>query len=150
MKCDVRDLGADRAADMARLYGQCFDDIWETSFFEGKLRDSCFAKGIFLKEVLIGFIFVQSIEDEAEILTFCVHKNHRKQGLGKTLLLEILKQSKIRRCFLEVCSDNKAAIALYERLGFRKKGERKGYYQRQRQKSQKLLHDAIIYVYSKK
>lgn len=150
MTFEIQDLGVDKAADMARLYGQCFDDVWGKSFFEDKLKGSCFAKGVFLKEDLIGFIFVQSVEDEAEILTFCVHENHRGQGFGKMLLMEVLKQSRINFCFLDVRSDNKPAIALYQRLGFNKKGERKIYYQGRRQGSQKTSHDAIIYVYSKK
>ncbi|NCP62778.1 MAG: ribosomal protein S18-alanine N-acetyltransferase [Alphaproteobacteria bacterium] len=149
MTFDVRDLEADKALDMARLYGQCFDNVWEASFFESKLTDSCFAKGIFVKEELVGFILVQNIEDEAEILTFCVRENHRKQGIGESLLLDVLKQSKILSCFLEVRCNNKPAIALYERLGFKKKGVRKGYYQSQRQGSQNSTPDAIIYTYSK-
>ncbi len=149
MTFDVRELEADKAADMARLYGQCFDDVWESSFFESKLNQSCFAKGIFVKEELVAFILVQSVEDEAEILTFCVHENHRKQGIGESLLRDVLKQSKISHCFLDVRYDNKPAIALYERLGFKKKGVRKGYYQNQRQGSQNSTPDAIIYTYSK-
>ena len=150
MTCDIRDLEASRAGDMATLYGKCFDDGWEASFFRDKLGESCFAKGFFLKEDLIGFIFVQVIENEAEILTFCVHKNHRNQGVGEKLLQHILKQSKIMSCFLEVRSNNRHAIALYERLGFMKKGVRKGYYQGQGTGSQKAPQDAIIYHYSKK
>lgn len=150
MMFDLQELGGHSAAKMANLHGQCFDLAWGASFFESKLGENCFAKGIFLKEELIGFIVVQMIEDEAEILTFCVHKMHRKQGVGEKLLLEVLKQSKIVNCFLEVRSDNKAAMALYERLEFKKRGIRKGYYQEKRQGQQNLSHDAIIYVYSKK
>ena len=53
-------------------------------------------------------------------------------------------------CFLEVHSQNKVAISLYERLGFVKRGFRKGYYQGEHQKSQNISQDAIIYGYSKK
>jgi ribosomal protein S18 acetylase RimI-like enzyme len=52
-----------------------------------------------------------------------VSKEHRKKGLGRALLAEILHQAEsspgIEQIFLRVGSTNSAAKSLYESLGFR-------------------------------
>jgi ribosomal protein S18 acetylase RimI-like enzyme len=51
-----------------------------------------------------------------------VHPDYRRQGLGRRLLTACIEQAWARgltRIELEARADNRAAIALYERLGFR-------------------------------
>ena len=43
-------------------------------------------------------------------------------------MFELSKYSGIERCTLEVRKSNKAAISLYEGLGFKMAGERKNFY----------------------
>ena len=78
-----------------------------------------------------GFMLCQIAGDQAEILTFCVSPSARRNGLG-TLLLNVAinaaLQRQVKRMFLEVGADNKGAIALYEKEGFRVTGKRPGYY----------------------
>lgn len=50
-----------------------------------------------------------------------VHPDHRRRGLGKAITLSVCGQaarSGPRRVFLQVETDNEAALALYERCGF--------------------------------
>ena len=50
-----------------------------------------------------------------------VHPDHRRQGLGKAIISALLhwgQSAGATRSYLEVSSDNEAAIALYEALGF--------------------------------
>ncbi len=142
----IRSLGVEAAADMAALYGRCFHNPWEVDFFEERLSLTCIAEGAFQGENLCGFILVQVIEGEGEILTFCVDEDYRGRGLGQHLLEKVVQQSQIQTCFLEVNTRNKRAIALYERVGFKKGALRKGYYKN----SDQNFQDAIIYHYSKK
>ncbi len=142
----IRALTPRDALKMAEVYGLCFSDVWETSFFEKKLQTTCVAYGAFEENSLVGFIFAQLIEGEGEILTFCVLPSYCRQGIGAALLENFLEQSRIETCFLEVNSKNQSARGLYERYEFEKKGIRAGYYAHFDQKSQ----DAIIYRYSKK
>ena len=44
--------------------------------------------------------------------------------------LRHLYRERVETCFLEVAHDNRAALSLYESLGFKTVGERKGYYHR--------------------
>jgi [ribosomal protein S18]-alanine N-acetyltransferase len=83
------------------------------------------------EDELIGFIVVWLIMDEAHIATIAVHPDFRRQGVGRALLVEGLRQS-IRRgassASLEVRAGNLAALALYRELGMDVVGKRSGYY----------------------
>ena len=57
----------------------------------------------------------------------------KRKGYAKAMLTEILSEAKkngIETVSLEVRESNKAAIALYEALGFRKVGKRKNLYEK--------------------
>jgi ribosomal-protein-alanine N-acetyltransferase len=82
---------------------------------------------------LRGFVLSRLAADEAEILTIAVDAEHQGRGVGRALLSENLRQvtnAGAKVMFLEVAKDNAPALALYERFGFVKVGERAGYYRR--------------------
>ena len=71
--------------------------------------------------------------DEAEILSIAVAPDWQRSGLGTRLIEGLVRASKrgeAAQIFLEVAEDNKAARALYSKLGFTETGRRKGYYKR--------------------
>ena len=71
--------------------------------------------------------------DDAELMTIAVEPKFRGKGVGRALLqacFEDLRMTPSRRMILEVAADNPAAIRLYEKLGFKRLSERKGYYAR--------------------
>lgn len=73
-----------------------------------------------------------AILEEAHITLLAVAPDYRRQGLGYLLLSTLLQQAQKRgleRATLEVRSSNKAAIALYQKFGFKIAGTRKKYYQ---------------------
>lgn len=83
------------------------------------------------ESIAIGYGCVWSILDEAHITILGVHPAYRRQGWGEVLmygLFAVAHQRGLTRATLEVSSQNRAAIALYEKLGFRQAGCRKGYY----------------------
>ena len=65
---------------------------------------------------------------EYEIHTIGVDPPNQGQGIGRQLLLRLLEFAGGGEIFLEVRTDNAAAIALYESEGFTKVGMRKRYY----------------------
>jgi [ribosomal protein S18]-alanine N-acetyltransferase len=78
-----------------------------------------------------GFIIGRRAADEGEILNLAVSSSSRRQGLAKALVHRILAdfaKHSVVKVFLEVRESNSAAIALYEKLGFRRVGMRQGYY----------------------
>jgi ribosomal-protein-alanine acetyltransferase len=80
---------------------------------------------------IIGLIIGAKVGDEAEIFNLAVKDSHRRRGVGKQLVENILEEwSKfnLSRVFLEVRESNAAAIELYDGLGFRRVGRRLKYY----------------------
>jgi ribosomal-protein-alanine N-acetyltransferase len=85
--------------------------------------------------VLVGYAGISVLGRvggyECEIHTIAVDPAHRGSGLGRALLRALLDVADERdaETFLEVRTDNDAAISLYESVGFERLGLRKGYYQ---------------------
>jgi [ribosomal protein S18]-alanine N-acetyltransferase len=78
-----------------------------------------------------GYLCLQQVLDEAEILDVAVSGRLRGRGVGRNLVESALAASRgrgVALVSLEVRVGNKEAIALYERLGFREIGRRKRYY----------------------
>jgi ribosomal-protein-alanine N-acetyltransferase len=80
-----------------------------------------------------GFIVGISIpcDDEWEIENIVVANAHLRTGGASKLLQELInlaKQEKARRIFLEVRESNAPAIGLYRKFGFEQIGIRKDYY----------------------
>ena len=69
---------------------------------------------------------------QGDIQTLAVSPDHRRSGLGRTLLRALLAEASVRgttEVFLEVRADNEAALALYAAEGFEAIDRRVGYYQ---------------------
>lgn len=129
----LRPAGLADAAELARLHALCFDDAWSASSFEQLLAGPhvCGFVSLLADGELAGFVLIQIIAGEAEILTIGVAARLRGQGLGARLLAEACAQARARGAvsvFLEVAEDNVAARALYGRAGFAPMGRRKSYY----------------------
>ncbi len=128
--------GAD-AGLLAALHRECFGSRgWSLAQISGSLGLSTTVG--FIAEAdrqAAGFILCQMTPDEeAEVLTICVMPALRRKGIGALLLnaaFAAAKERKAARLFLEVAADNEAALALYEKAGFRVIGRRRGYYARE-------------------
>ena len=71
------------------------------------------------------------VGEELRINNLAVREASRGKGYGETLmrnLMELARQAGCQIATLEVRPSNLAALKLYERLGFREIGRRKGYY----------------------
>ncbi len=129
----IRATAAECAA-MAAAHAEAFDDkAWREDEFEdllegegiyGFLAESGQPQGVILCRVAAG---------EMEVLTLGVTLAARRRGVARALLAVALPAAQdlgATEVFLEVAIDNDPAIALYERLGFRRSGLRKSYYDR--------------------
>lgn len=80
---------------------------------------------------IVGHLIASSVLDEGEVLTVAVHPEHRRRGIARELLSaceHAWVRAGVRRAYLDVRTDNAAAIALYEGLGWVRAGVRAGYY----------------------
>lgn len=109
-----------------------FDDFWNINILETELK-SAFSKYIVAKykDEIVGFAGVIDTVDQLEITNIVVKKTFRKKGIGNKLLIELINLAKAKNrgtITLEVNCKNLAAIALYEKNGFKNIGIRKKYY----------------------
>lgn len=84
-----------------------------------------------IDEKIVGFFECSVIAPEAELYDIVIEKDEQGKGYSKLLMnyfIDLLKKNNIETIFLEVNKINKRAIALYEKYGFEKYGERKNYY----------------------
>jgi ribosomal-protein-alanine N-acetyltransferase len=82
-------------------------------------------------ELIVGFIGVWMLPDEAHIVTVAVRDGYRREGLGELLLIAAIDLAQAQRqplVTLEVRVSNDAAVALYEKYGFERVGMRPRYY----------------------
>lgn len=78
----------------------------------------------------IGMVRVGGTEAEAEMISMWIDEVARGRGIADGLIEAVVawaRQSGVRRIVLEVADSNVRAIALYERLGFRRTGVTSAY-----------------------
>lgn len=100
-----------------------FDDFWNTNILRSEILSENH-KYIVAKSdsgEILGFAGILINVDVVEIMNIVVKKKYRKQGIGESLLLELIEISKktnLEYINLEVNELNSPAINLYKKLGF--------------------------------
>jgi ribosomal-protein-alanine N-acetyltransferase len=119
------------AAALAALHAIFFPPGWPAADFRSFLGDAAVFGFATRAETLTGFILCRAAADEAEVLTFGVLPDLRRQGRGRRLLtvaMEEARQRGARQVFVDVAEANHAARQLYARTGFFCVGRREAYY----------------------
>ncbi|MCF8001433.1 MAG: ribosomal protein S18-alanine N-acetyltransferase [Halanaerobiales bacterium] len=118
-----------------KIEREAFSNPWNVKFFKEELRHNAFA--LYLKAQIegeiIGYVgcWFKNHANEVHIVNLAVKKEFRRKGIGTYLIKEIIDMSKnLQTDFvtLEVRVTNKAAIKLYQELGFKKAGLTPHYY----------------------
>lgn len=109
-----------------------FDNFWNFNILYNEISkiNSTYIVCRYKNEI-VGFAGIKIILDFAELENIVVRKSHRGKGFSKIILNELINIAKQKKCTqlnLEVNSNNNIAINLYEKLGFKKVGIRKRYY----------------------
>lgn len=109
-----------------------FSIPWSKESYLNEIKNNAaiYIVAIFEKRI-VGYAGVWKIIDEGHITNIAVHPNHRRRGIGKKLIEALIKISEkegIKSFTLEVRESNTAAFKLYEKMGFKPIGKRKGYY----------------------
>ena len=107
---------------IAALERACFSDPWSENLLEDALFDPQAS-------------FIVAEDGEGYIDNVAVAPDARRHGVASALLDVFCRFGAVNLAFLtlEVRKSNAAAIALYEKHGFRQAGLRPGYYQNPRE-----------------
>jgi [ribosomal protein S18]-alanine N-acetyltransferase len=124
---------------------------WSRSMFAGELaKPSSICLGAFDADgeegVLVGYLIVSRYVDAWHVMNVAVDPEHRSRGIAAMMierLFELTADDARRGYTLEVRVSNATAIRLYERLGFRARGIRRGYYTDNREDALIMWKDPV-------
>jgi [ribosomal protein S18]-alanine N-acetyltransferase len=110
----------------------CFPTPWPRQVFDMELKSPrSFARVTRFDGVVVGYIVAWMIYDEVHVLNIAVHPDFRRMGIGENMLrdcLDFFLKKGAKHAILEVRRGNLGAKRLYEKLGFKSIGIRRGYY----------------------
>jgi ribosomal-protein-alanine N-acetyltransferase len=104
---------------------------WTLGIFRDCLRVGYFCRVLEVDGQLGGYGILSHGAREAHVLNLCVREDLRGRGYGRmvlAVLIDAARRLEADTLLLEVRTSNRAAIALYQSLGFNEIGLRKGYY----------------------
>lgn len=121
---DIIEASQAHGAVLAALHAQSFsvDDLWDEAALKQLLPMPGVVTALAMQgDQPAGFLMIRCVADEAEVLTLCVAKAFRQQGIARQLLAWGVMEAQDRgadHMFLEVSVHNAAAQALYAGAGF--------------------------------
>ncbi|EGT3617219.1 GNAT family N-acetyltransferase [Clostridium perfringens] len=99
------------------------------SIAESKYVENWIVKGIYLEEELIGFTMYGYFDDDKRVWLdrFMIDYKFQGKGYGKKVLLKLIEhianEFKVKKIYLSIFENNKGALRLYEKIGFKFTGE---------------------------
>ena len=127
-------MTADHLDEVAELERICFSTPWSRNMLAEELDNALSAFLVALDDGghVAGYAGLQVVLDEGYITNIAVRPECRRQGVAAKLLqvfLDFAQGNRLAFLTLEVRASNEPALALYEKLGYRRMGLRKNYYE---------------------
>ena len=114
---------------VAELEKQNFSEPWPEIAVRSELTNKLALWLVAVEDgVVAGYVGSQTVLQEADMMNIAVADTHRRRGIARMLVEELIRQLDAYQLTLEVRASNAPAIALYEALGFQQVGLRKNYY----------------------
>ena len=124
---ELRDLSS-----IERIEQRSYPTPWSRSMFAGELaKPSSICLGAFDAENLAGYLIISRYVGAWHVMNVAVSPEYRRRGIATMMLdrlFELTAGDGRRGYTLEVRVSNTDAIRLYERVGFKARGIRRGYY----------------------
>ncbi len=155
----LQPAGAEQAELLAELHREAYAAEREPGWSADAFRQLLAMPGAFALLAVdgagqpAGLLLGRNAADEAEVVSIAVKTRARRLGVGAALMAGFRQTAQARGArslFLEVAEDNAAGRALYVRAGYEQVGRRPGYYQAQRNTSEREAKsvDAVIMRHS--
>jgi len=138
-----RPMAANDIGPVIALEHAVYPFPWSEQIFRDCLRVGYDCWVVDADSRVAGYGIMSMGAGECHILNLCIDPGLRRRGVGRMLLCMLLSRARragMLHAFLEVRPSNKAAMALYEGMGFERIGLRRGYYQ-----AAVGREDAIVY-----
>ncbi|SCW69947.1 ribosomal-protein-alanine N-acetyltransferase [Paenibacillus tianmuensis] len=128
-----RPMNTDDIPVICEIEQESFPTPWTAGAFYNELTSNNFAKYLVLEYEgeIAGYGGMWLIMEEAHVTNIAIREKYRGRKLGERLLVEMQQTAVFYgtlRMTLEVRPSNLIAQRLYEKLGFRSVGIRRGYY----------------------
>lgn len=120
-----------RLDDVLAIEQSAYAQPWSRGNFSDSLRSGYQAQMLVADGGILGYFVAMKGVDEVHLLNITVAPAHQAQGWGRVMLDALAIWSRgqgAQWLWLEVRVSNARALQVYERHGYRRVGERKGYY----------------------
>ena len=150
MTIELRKLTARDLPAIEKIERRSYRTPWSRSMFAGELgKSSSICLGAFDVEAsqLLGYLVISRYVDAWHVMNVAVDPDYRGRGVASALLdrlFELTAGEGRRGYTLEVRVSNEQAIRLYERMGFRARGIRRGYYTDNREDALIMWKDPVL------
>ncbi|UNC91445.1 ribosomal protein S18-alanine N-acetyltransferase [Candidatus Contubernalis alkaliaceticus] len=130
---NLKPMGLGDLFEVVAIERQSYIKPWSFFLFLNELKDNEYADYLVLKNEnkVLGYGGMWNFYQYCHITNLAVAPVFRQKGYGCMLLGALLNRAGVRgarRVSLEVRATNGSALRLYEKMGFREAGIKKGYY----------------------
>ena len=145
---ELRRLALADLLEIEEIERRSYPTPWSRSMFASELaKPSSLCLGAFdvHSDRLVGYLIISRYVDAWHVMNVAVVPERRRQGIASVLLNRLfeLTAGRSRGYTLEVRVSNAGAIKLYEELGFRPRGVRRGYYTDNREDALIMWKDPV-------
>ena len=135
MKVQINDAREELLPQIQKIEQQSFSVPWTDAMLRMQLQPD---SHVFLTAetengAVVGYVGMLYVLDEGYISNVAVRPDCRRQGVAEALLTALEARGRalmLSFLTLEVRESNAAAVALYEKRGYRAVGRRKNYYEK--------------------
>jgi [ribosomal protein S18]-alanine N-acetyltransferase len=120
-----------RLDEVVAAEARAYEHPWTRGNFADSVRSGYQAQVLMASDTLLGYFVAMRGVDEVHLLNITVVPEYQGQGWGRSMLDAVAIWSRgqgAQWLWLEVRASNERAQRIYQRHGFRRVGERKGYY----------------------
>jgi len=146
---ELRALNLSHLGEIETIERAAYPTPWSRTMFASELaKPSSICLGAVDAETdaLVGYLIISRYVDAWHVMNIAVAPAHRRRGIARGMmerLFEVTSRDARRGYTLEVRVSNETAIRLYEALGFRARGIRRGYYTDNREDALIMWRDPV-------
>ena len=129
MNIEINEINEIDIGRLVFIGEQCLPIFYDSDSIEYFLNtDGYLLYKILLDNLIVGYCFIENIDDRCHILSIAILKEYRNKGIGGDVIeyIKLLNKNKIS---LYVHLENKKAIRFYNNIGFIVKKLLENYYE---------------------